>query len=147
MLFRSPELIGRLPIIAALEPLTEDAMVNILTEPKNALVRQYVKLFEMEGVQLSFDDEALRAIAQKAMKKGTGARALRSIMEEAMLDFMYEVPNMDKAKEIRITAEIIDKGAHCLLDKLTASGREKAVVEPAKDKKVKKAKALDKESA
>ncbi len=90
-----PEFIGRLPIIAALRPLTIDALVRVLTEPKNALVRQYQKQFELENAKLSFTDGALRAMAEKAAKRETGARALRAVMEETMLDLMYDLPDMD----------------------------------------------------
>ncbi len=90
-----PEFIGRLPIIAALRPLPIDALVRVLTEPKNALVRQYQKQFELEGAKLSFTDGALRAMAEKAAKRETGARALRAVMEETMLDLMYDLPDMD----------------------------------------------------
>jgi ATP-dependent Clp protease ATP-binding subunit ClpX len=88
-----PELLGRLPVIASLQPLDEKALVNVLTEPKNALVKQYQKLFELENCTLEFTPEALRAIACKAMKKETGARGLRSIMEDTMLDIMFDLPD------------------------------------------------------
>lgn len=87
-----PEFIGRLPIVAPLMPLTIDAMVNVLTEPKNALVRQYQHLFQMEGAKLTFTEGALKAVAEKAMERDTGARGLRGVMEEIMLDLMYELP-------------------------------------------------------
>lgn len=90
-----PEFIGRLPIIAALRPLATDALVRVLTEPRNALVRQYQKLFDLEGAKLTFTDGALRAIAEKAAKRETGARALRAVMEETMLELMYDLPDMD----------------------------------------------------
>jgi ATP-dependent Clp protease ATP-binding subunit ClpX len=88
-----PEFVGRLPVLAPLVPLTLDAMVSILTEPRNALVRQYQHMFSLEGAQLKFTDSALRAIAQKAMKRDTGARGLRGVMEEIMVDFLYELPD------------------------------------------------------
>ncbi|BAM03696.1 ATP-dependent Clp protease ATP-binding subunit ClpX [Phycisphaera mikurensis] len=104
-----PELIGRLPILSPLMPLTADVLVNILTEPKNAMVRQYQHFFEMEGAGLEFTDEALLAIADKAMKRETGARALRSVMEETMLDLMYELPDLDNDGAIyRIGVEAIE---------------------------------------
>ncbi len=90
-----PELIGRLPIITPLMPLTNDTLVQILTEPKNALVRQYQHFFSMEGAELEFTEDALYALAEKALKRETGARALRSVMEELMLNLMYELPDMD----------------------------------------------------
>ncbi|MEK6701244.1 MAG: ATP-dependent Clp protease ATP-binding subunit ClpX [Planctomycetota bacterium] len=92
-----PEFVGRLPVIAALEPLSVDALVNILTEPKNALVRQYQHLFKLEGAKLTFTDEALVAVAEKATARKTGARALRAVMEETMIGLMYELPDMDNA--------------------------------------------------
>ncbi|NBC10888.1 MAG: ATP-dependent Clp protease ATP-binding subunit ClpX [Planctomycetes bacterium] len=90
-----PELIGRLPVITPLMPLTVDAMVKILTEPKNALIRQYQYFFSMEGAELDFTDEALEALAEKALKRDTGARALRSVMEELMLSLMYDLPDLN----------------------------------------------------
>lgn len=105
-----PELIGRLPVIASLAELDEAALVQILTEPKNALVKQYQYLFEMEGVKLSFEPEALVAIAKQAMKRKTGARGLRSIVENALLDTMYELPSMQGISEVVVTAEVINEG-------------------------------------
>ena len=90
-----PELIGRLPIITPLMPLTAETLVQILTEPKNALVRQYQHFFSMENAELEFTEDALYALAEKALKRETGARALRSVMEELMLNLMYELPDMD----------------------------------------------------
>lgn len=104
-----PELVGRLPIIASLNEITEDDMVHILTEPKNSLVKQYKKLFSIDGVELNFDDEALRAIAKKAIKRKTGARGLRAIMEENMIDIMYELPEYE-GYEVLITKEVIEDG-------------------------------------
>ncbi len=104
-----PELVGRLPIIASLNEITEDDMVHILTEPKNSLVKQYKKLFSIDGVELNFDDDALRAIAKKAIKRKTGARGLRAIMEENMIDIMYELPEYE-GYEVLITKEVIEDG-------------------------------------
>ncbi len=104
-----PELVGRLPIIASLNEITEDDMVRILTEPKNSLVRQYKKLFAIDDVELNFEEDALRAIAQKAIKRKTGARGLRAIMEEAMIDIMYELPEYS-GYEVLITKEVIENG-------------------------------------
>lgn len=104
-----PELIGRLPIIASLNEITEDDMVRILTEPKNSLIKQYVKLFSIDNVELNFEDSALRAIAQKAIKRKTGARGLRAILEEAMIDIMYELPEYS-GYEVLITKEVIQNG-------------------------------------
>jgi ATP-dependent Clp protease ATP-binding subunit ClpX len=105
-----PELVGRLPVSVALEDLDEDSMVRILSEPKNALTRQYEKLFDMEGVELVFQAEALRSVARKAIQRKTGARGLRAILEEAMLDLMYEIPDAEDVTRVVITAETIDKG-------------------------------------
>jgi len=102
-----PEFIGRLPVVATLHELDEDALVQILTEPKNALVRQYEKLFEMDDVRLKFSDEALRVVAQLALKQEAGARGLRTILENAMLDTMYEIPGDESIKEIVITPEVV----------------------------------------
>ncbi len=104
-----PELIGRLPVIATLSELTEEDMVRILTEPKNSLVRQYTKLFAIDNVKLTFEEDALRAIAHKAKERKTGARGLRSIMEETMIDIMYELPDYE-GYEIVITEECITEG-------------------------------------
>jgi len=105
-----PELIGRLHIIATLEPIDVDDMVRILTEPKNALIKQYQKLFELDGVKLSFDKEALEAIAKKAIERKTGARGLRTILEEILLDIMYELPELE-GYEVVITPDVVNNGA------------------------------------
>lgn len=102
-----PEFVGRLPIIVALDELTEDDLVEILTKPKNAIIKQYQKLFEMEGVKLTVTNSALRAIAKEAIKRGTGARALRSILEGLMTDIMFELPSLDGLEECVITEEVI----------------------------------------
>ncbi len=104
-----PELVGRLPIIASLSEITEDDMIRILTEPKNSLVKQYKKLFSIDNVELTFEEEALRAIAKKAIERKTGARGLRAIMEETMIDIMYELPEY-AGYEILITKDVIEKG-------------------------------------
>lgn len=104
-----PELVGRLPIIASLSEITEEDMIHILTEPKNSLVKQYKKLFSIDGVELNFDDDALKAIAKKAIKRKTGARGLRAIMEENMIDIMYELPEYE-GYEVLITKEVIEDG-------------------------------------
>ncbi|WP_131667997.1 ATP-dependent protease ATP-binding subunit ClpX [Psychrobacter pygoscelis] len=106
-----PELIGRLPVIATLEELDEDALVQILTQPKNALVKQYEYLFDMEGAKISFTDEALDAIAKKAMERKTGARGLRSIVENALLETMYELPSMKDVKTVLVDDTVINEGA------------------------------------
>ncbi|MBN2816790.1 MAG: ATP-dependent Clp protease ATP-binding subunit ClpX [Campylobacterales bacterium] len=104
-----PELVGRLPIIASLSEITEEDMVRILTEPKNALIKQYKKLFSIDEVELNFEDDALLAIAKKAIKRKTGARGLRAILEEAMIEIMYELPDY-KGYEVLITQDVIEKG-------------------------------------
>jgi ATP-dependent Clp protease ATP-binding subunit ClpX len=103
-----PELVGRLPVCTALTPLDEEGLVRVLTEPKNALTKQYETLFEMENSQLEFTDDALKAIAHQALKKGTGARGLRSIIEEAMLDIMYELPDQEEGATYRIDESVIE---------------------------------------
>lgn len=102
-----PEFIGRLPVVATLTELDEDALVQILREPKNALTKQYAALFNMEGVELEFRDDALRAIARKAMKRKTGARGLRSIVENVLLDTMYELPSMTNVSKVVIDESVI----------------------------------------
>ncbi|MBP9561763.1 MAG: ATP-dependent Clp protease ATP-binding subunit ClpX [Syntrophorhabdaceae bacterium] len=102
-----PEFIGRLPIIATLDELSEDALVEILKRPKNAIAKQYKKLFELENVKLTFTEGAIRAIAKEAMRKKTGARSLRAIMEKVMLDIMYEIPSMSNVKECVVSEEVI----------------------------------------
>jgi ATP-dependent Clp protease ATP-binding subunit ClpX len=103
-----PELVGRLPVAASLRPLDQTALVKCLTEPRNALLKQYEHLFEMENCKLSFTDDALGAIAKKALKKGTGARGLRSIVEEAMLDIMFELPDQPEGTSYVIDGDVID---------------------------------------
>ncbi len=102
-----PEFLGRLPVIATLQELNADSLVRILTEPKNALVKQYQKLFEMEGVNLRFTDSALSAIAQEALKRKSGARGLRAIMENSMMDIMYNIPSIENVKECVIGEDVI----------------------------------------
>jgi len=104
-----PEFVGRLPVISTLEPLDESALVRILTEPKNALVKQYQKLLEMDNVALSFDSDALDAIAKEAIKRNTGARGLRSIIESIMLDVMFEVPSRNDVGSCTITQEVVQQ--------------------------------------
>ena len=109
-----PEFVGRLPVIATLRELDEAALICILTEPRNALVKQYQKLFELEGVSLEIRPDALRAIARKAMERKTGARGLRSILENALLDTMYELPSMKNVKMVSVDAGVIEDGARPL---------------------------------
>jgi ATP-dependent Clp protease ATP-binding subunit ClpX len=111
-----PEFVGRLPVLAPLNPLDEDALIRILTEPRNALVRQYQKLFEMEGAELEFDPGALREIARKAKARDTGARGLRSIVEEIMLDVMYELPDLE-SKGKHVVTEEVARGSRPLFDR------------------------------
>ena len=110
-----PEFVGRLPVIATLNDLDEVALVSILTEPKNALVKQYQKLFSMEGVTLTFTDDAVVGIARLALERKTGARGLRSIMESILLDTMYELPSMKNLEEVIITKEVIDESCKPIL--------------------------------
>ncbi|TCJ30075.1 ATP-dependent Clp protease ATP-binding subunit ClpX [Nocardioides jejuensis] len=105
-----PEFIGRLPLIAAVSKLDQDALVQILTEPKNALVKQYQKLFELDGVELEFTDEAVQAIADKALERGTGARGLRAIIEETLLYVMYDVPSRGDIAKVIVTGEVVTDG-------------------------------------
>lgn len=123
-----PEFVGRLPIIATLEELDEPALIKILTEPKNALVKQYARLFEMEDVELDFREDALRAIAKRAMERKTGARGLRSILESTLLDTMYEVPSKEN-----LTKVVIDEGA------ITGDSEPLLIYENHKDNKAQKA--------
>ena len=102
-----PEFIGRLPVIAVLEDLSKEALVQILTKPKNALIKQYQKLFEFENVKLRFTDDALEAVAAMAMERKVGARGLRMILEEMMLDLMYYVPSYKKVREFVVTKEMV----------------------------------------
>jgi ATP-dependent Clp protease ATP-binding subunit ClpX len=106
-----PEFVGRLPVVATLEELDDEALVQILKEPRNALVKQYQKLFEMEKVKLKFTDGALVAVAKEALKRKTGARGLRSILENTMLDVMYDIPSQDRVKEVVINEDVILKKA------------------------------------
>ncbi len=110
-----PEFVGRLPVIATLEDLDEDALVTILTAPKNALVKQYQRLFEMEDTQLTFTDDALSAIAKKAIERKTGARGLRSILEGILLDTMFELPGMDEVTEVVVNDEAVNSDAKPLM--------------------------------
>ncbi len=103
-----PEFIGRLPIHAILSELDEDILIAILTEPKNALIKQYAKLFRMQNIELSFDDEAIHAVAKKALSRNTGARGLRSILESILLETMYELPTMENVSKITITKAVVD---------------------------------------
>jgi ATP-dependent Clp protease ATP-binding subunit ClpX len=103
-----PEFIGRLPVIATLMDLDEDALIKILVEPKNALVKQYHKLFDMEDVDLAFSDDALGAVARKAIDRKTGARGLRSILEAILLDTMFDLPSMDGVDEVHVDKDVVE---------------------------------------
>ncbi|MGQ9780231.1 MAG: ATP-dependent Clp protease ATP-binding subunit ClpX [Bacillota bacterium] len=120
-----PEFIGRLPIVVALDALDEDALIRILTEPKNALVKQYQKFFELDGVELEFSPEALKAIARQAIKRNTGARGLRAIIEKLMLDLMFEIPSRNDVKKVLVTKEMVEGVSGALI----------TTVEPRKKKK------------
>jgi ATP-dependent Clp protease ATP-binding subunit ClpX len=109
-----PEFVGRLPVLATLMDLDVEALVQILSEPKNALVKQYQRLFDMEEVQLTFQDEALVAVAEKAIERKTGARGLRSIMETILLDTMYELPAMEGVEQVVISDEVVNGSARPL---------------------------------
>ena len=104
-----PEFIGRLPVIGTLSELDKDALVNILTEPKNALTKQFNALLELDGVELEFSKAALEAIAIKAMKRKTGARGLRSIVENILLDTMYDLPSIDNVKKVLVDEETVER--------------------------------------
>jgi ATP-dependent Clp protease ATP-binding subunit ClpX len=116
-----PELIGRLPVISGLEELSDEAMIEILLKPKNAITKQYKKLFEMEGVELVFEDDALKAVVERARDRKTGARGLRSILEDAMLDIMFTLPSMKNVTRCIITRETIEKKAPPVYEKQKAS--------------------------
>jgi ATP-dependent Clp protease ATP-binding subunit ClpX len=111
-----PELVGRLPVCVPLEALDEDALVSILKEPKNALTKQYQRLFDLEEVKITFEESALRAVAAKALKRGTGARGLRAILEETILDTMFELPTRDDVVEVRVTEAAVVHGGPPLLE-------------------------------
>ena len=110
-----PEFVGRLPVIATLQDLDEDALIKILTQPKNALVKQYQTLFSMEDVRLTFSEDALSAIAKRAIKRKTGARGLRSIMEDILLDTMYDLPSFEGVEEVVVNGEVVNGAAKPLL--------------------------------
>jgi ATP-dependent Clp protease ATP-binding subunit ClpX len=111
-----PELVGRLPVVVPLESLDEDALVRILKEPKNALTKQYHKLFELENVRITFEENALRAVALKALKRGTGARGLRAILEEVLLDVMFDLPSREDVVEVKVTEASILNGTPPMLE-------------------------------
>jgi ATP-dependent Clp protease ATP-binding subunit ClpX len=110
-----PEFVGRLPVIATLKELDEEALVKILTEPKNAITKQYAKLFEMEDCELEFREEALHAVALKGMERKTGARGLRSILEKVLLDTMYDLPTLEGLSKVIVDADVINNKSKPLL--------------------------------
>jgi ATP-dependent Clp protease ATP-binding subunit ClpX len=111
-----PELVGRLPVCVPLEALDEDSLVQILKEPKNALTKQYQRLFDLEKVKITFEESALRAIATKALKRGTGARGLRAILEETLMDTMFDLPTRDDVVEVKVTEASVTNGGPPLLE-------------------------------
>ncbi|MEX1183671.1 MAG: ATP-dependent Clp protease ATP-binding subunit ClpX [Gemmatimonadota bacterium] len=110
-----PELVGRLPVLTTLDPLDEEALTRILQEPKNALVKQYGKMFDLEGIRLTFEEEALGAVARKALDRGTGARGLRAVLEDVMREVMYDVPSREDVREVVVTRESVTDGMQPLL--------------------------------
>ena len=104
-----PEFIGRVPVITTVAPLDNDALVRILTEPRNALIKQYQKMFEIDGVVLEFTEDAVAAVADQALARGTGARGLRAIMEEVLLPTMFDVPSDDEIAKVVVTSEVVRK--------------------------------------
>ncbi len=128
-----PEFVGRLPVLATLEDLDEPALISILTEPKNALVKQYQRLFEMENTKLTFTPEALTEIAKQAIVRKTGARGLRSIMEKMLMDTMYEIPDMDDVEEVVLSGETVKDGVKPLYVRSDTKKKKKADKEKVKD--------------
>ncbi|MHC0448924.1 MULTISPECIES: ATP-dependent Clp protease ATP-binding subunit ClpX [unclassified Candidatus Lariskella] len=129
-----PEFVGRLPVIATLEPLNEEALIEIMTKPKNAVLKQYTKLLEIDGVKLTVEDEALSAIAKKTLSRKTGARGLRAILESSLLDIMFDIPSQSDVKEVIITKSVIDDNARPETVNDTISD----IIEPKKIEGVKK---------
>jgi ATP-dependent Clp protease ATP-binding subunit ClpX len=107
-----PEFVGRLPVLTSVNSLDESALVDILTQPKNALVKQYMKFFEFDGVELEFTDDAMRAISEQAIKRGTGARGLRAIMEEVLLNVMYELPSRQDVTKCLVDRDVVLTGVN-----------------------------------
>ena len=123
-----PEFVGRMPVIAVLETLDEEALVKILVEPKNAILKQYQQLLILDGVDLKFDQEAIKAVAEEAIKRKTGARALRAIVEEVMLDIMYEVPSRNDIKTVHITKDLVEKRSTAELLQLPSKTKPKGEI-------------------
>ena len=130
-----PEFVGRLPIICPMDGLDKDSYIQILQEPKNAILKQYQKLLELDEVKLNFDSSALEAIAEKAMERDTGARALRAIIEEFMLDIMYEIPKDENIGEVTITGDYINGTGGPVIQIRTESVHPKKIEEQSKDEK------------
>ena len=141
-----PEFVGRLPVVATLTDLDEDALIKILTEPKNALVKQYKKLFEMEETDLQFSEEALTVIAKDAIKRKTGARGLRAIMEGILLDIMYDLPEKEDDGELVITKEMIEGKVPLTLEEASKSSSGGKKSSTAKKRRTKKAVKEEEES-
>lgn len=120
-----PEFVGRMPVVVALDALDEDALMRILTEPRNALTRQYQKFFELDGVELEFEQDALRAIARKALERKTGARGLRAIIEKMMLDMMYEIPSRTDIKKCLVNQAMVEKNSEPVLTTVDARKKKK----------------------
>src|SRR5262249_46296985 len=120
-----PEFVGRLPVLAPLDPLDEDALVRILTEPRNALVKQYQKLFEMEGAELEFHPLALKEIARRAKERDTGARGLRSIVEEIVTEIMFELPDLESKGKFTVTEPVV-RGEVPMFEKKPAADKKSA---------------------
>ena len=106
-----PEFVGRVPVLTTMSTLSDEDLFRILTEPKNAIVKQIQRLFELDGVELKFTDEALREVVELTTKKGTGARGLRSVLEQSMMDIMYDIPSQEETSELLVTGEMIAAGA------------------------------------
>jgi ATP-dependent Clp protease ATP-binding subunit ClpX len=117
-----PEFVGRLPVVSILRQLGESELVQVLTGTRNAMVKQYQKLFDMEGVNLEITPNALRALAREALRRGTGARALRSILERIMLDLMYDIPSREDITGVTINRAVIEEGAAPIVRKKSAEG-------------------------
>jgi ATP-dependent Clp protease ATP-binding subunit ClpX len=122
-----PEMAGRLPMICSLRPLNEDQMLQVMLEPKNAIVRQYQRLCELEDVELEFEEAALRKLIRKAVKRETGARAIRSVMEEFMLDLMFELPSREDVKRVVVSDEMVDAGRASIDTETTRMDRQKDI--------------------
>ena len=124
-----PELVGRIPVIAVLEELTEEMLCRILTEPKNAFIKQYQSMFKLDGVELQFTDDAVVAVAKQAIERKTGARGLRGILEDILSDLMFSIPSEPDVKRVQITADVVEKKS---LPAITKKRAAKKLAEPEK---------------